>query len=307
MQKNLPKTISKPFKNEKSKYLVSLIIYLISALTVTWAIQLYASGKVTSGNPLFILIALILSTWLPFFISLMIALFFKIPLYYLALMPRLNKKLFWAIIVPLLTAAIGLQFSINFSQIFYQESNEVLFLSGNTVYSILHLFLVHPLSIIFFTCIYAIGLEVQFRGILIELFKKIGIANGWFLAGAFQFFCFLPFLWFGYFGGGASNTFYCLLFAILFVGQSGFCFWLSTFHKFMTKDKIGINTKVESMRSLLVPMIYSCVFYFIYFFIVIKFFIENGNMWMSGPANGITVMIQSFITIFLLMTKRLKH
>ena len=266
MQKNLLKTTNKPFKNEKSKYLVSLIIYLISALTVTWVIQLYAFSKANSGNPLFILIALILSSWLPFFIALFIVLFFKIPLYYLALIPRVNKKFFWAITVPLLIAAIGLQFSINFSQIFYQESNAVLFLSGNTLFSVLHLFLVHPISIILFTCIFAIGLEVQFRGILIELFKKLGIANGWLFAGLFQFFCFLPFLWFGYFGGGSNNIFYCLLFAILFVSQSGFCFWLSTFYKFVSKDKIGLNVKPGSMRSLLLPMIYSCVFYIIYFF-----------------------------------------
>ncbi|MGY3804704.1 hypothetical protein ACWNT8_11610 [Pigmentibacter ruber] len=307
MRKNLLKTISNPFKNEKSKYLVSLIIYLIFGLTVTWGLQLYTFAKANYVNPLFILIALILCSWVPFFISLIIVILFKIPLYFLALIPKINKKIFWAIIVPLLTAAIGLQFSINFSQIFYQETSSILFLSGNTIYGALHLFLVHPISIILFTCIFAIGLELQFRGALLEFCKVLGIPNGWLLAGIFQFICFLPFLWFGYFGGGVGNIFYCFIFAILFLSQSGFCFWLSTFSDFMSKDKKTVNIKADTMRSLLVPMIYSCIFYIIYFFIVIKFFIENGNMWMSGPANGITVMIQSFITIFLLMTKRLKH
>lgn len=307
MQKNLSKNIIKPAKTEKNNNSLLLITYISFSLLISWSGQFYAFSEVNKGHSLSILLSLLLSSWGPFFIALILLIIYRVPSHLLCFVPKINKKIFWAIVTPLLVSAIGLQFSINFSQIFYQSSDAPLFLVGNSVFSALHLFLAKPAAIIIFTCIFALGLEVQFRGFLLELLQQQKLQNAWFYSGIIQFVSFFPFIWFGYFGGSANNIFYTLLFALVFISHSGFLFWLSTFSSFVNKNQMNINNKRETERSLLMPMVSSCIFYTIYFFVTVKFFVENGNMWMSGPANGITVMIQSIITIFLLMTKRLKY
>lgn len=307
MQKNLLKNTIKPIKTERTKYLISLIIYLFGTIFIGWVAQFFAFSQVERGSPLYMLLALIISSWFPFFLALILLLVFRLPTQLLCLIPKVTKKTFWAIILPLLVAVIGFQFSIHFVQIHYQELDAPLFLAGNSIFSALHLFLVQPIAIFLFTCIFAIGLEILFRGFLLELLKKLDVSHGWFYSGILQFICFFPFIWAGYFGGHSGSILYSIFFVLLFVSQSGFLFWLSIFSDFSDNMKKEKNINRKFSRSLLVPMLSACVFYNIYFFIAIKFFVENGNIWMSGPANVITVMLQLFITIFLLMTKRLKY
>lgn len=307
MLKNLLLTTMKIIEEERAKYFFITLIYSIFIILISWIIQFKIYTEVLNGKTLFILIAVLIISWFPFLLSIFFIKIFKLPLQMLRLVPIFDKKLIWGFLVTLLVAAIGFKFSLSMSQIYIADSGSPLLLSGDTIFSALNLSFPNFIPVVLFCFMISVGLEFSFRAFLIEISHKVQISHPWFLAGLIQFIAFFPFLWFGYFGGGERNIVYLLFWFILFISQSGFYFWLSLLPSVYNLDESIQKLKIDANRSLLIPILASCLYQNIYYVIATRTLTENGNLWMSGPANVITVVIYFIITIFLLMTKRLKY
>lgn len=307
MLKNLLPITMRILNPEKNKNLVVLFLFCLFTIAISWFIQFTIYSEVSKGKTLYILISLLMISWLPFLISIFLIKIFRLSFDMLLLIPFISKKIIWGILVPLLAAAVGIKLSLNMSQINLISPDSPIFLSGDTIYSALNIFLSGYFPIILFCVVVSLGTELSFRAFFIELMNKAKIKNSWLFAGLIQFIAFVPFLWFGYFGGGERNILYIIFWLVLFLSLSGFYVWLSILPACDPKEAKNKKLKIEAKRSLLLPIISSCLYLNIYYVVAARTLVENGNLWMSGPANVITVVIYFIITIFLLMTKRLKY
>ncbi|APJ03868.1 hypothetical protein AXG55_08090 [Silvanigrella aquatica] len=286
---------------KKSSYVILAIIFSILTFSISWFIQIYTI--LSNGNLLQILIALLFVVWLPVLMALLFSISFKLPIEFFILRPVVNKKIIWAILLPCLIAALGVKGSLVLSQISWIDPNMPLFFDGDSIQGILHLSLAHLFPIIIFCIVISMGTELIYRAFFIELCLKAGIKVPFIFSAILQFISCLPFLWYGYFGGGKGNILHLISWFFLFVFLSIFYYWLS-----LSPNERSRNSHHNlAKRSLLHPIIAASVFQVIYFALAPRYISENGNLWMSGPANVITIMIYFIITICLLMTKRLKY
>ncbi|WP_397601294.1 hypothetical protein [Silvanigrella sp.] len=307
MLKNLLPITTRILNQEKNKNLFVLFLFCLFTIAISWLIQFKVYSDVSNGKTLYILISLLMISWFPFLISIFLIKIFRLSFDMLLLIPMLSRKLTWGILIPLLAAAVGIKLSLNMSQINLISPDSPIFLSGDTIFSALNLSLSGYIPIILFCVVVSLGTELSFRSFVVELMNKVKIKNSWLFAGLIQFIAFVPFLWFGYFGGGERNILYIIFWLVLFLSLSGFYVWLSILPAFDPKEAKLKKLKIDAKRSLILPIISSCLYLNIYYVVAARTLVENGNLWMSGPANVITVVIYFIITIFLLMTKRLKY
>jgi hypothetical protein len=296
--KSLQTTIMRRLQGQKSSYLISAIIFATITIIFSWYIQLKSHDLISNGNTLYILIVLI---------AIFLIKIFKFPLQMFLLIPIFGKKIIWAFLIPCLAAAIGIKLSLSLSQINIISSGSPLFINGDTIVGVLNISFLSVLPAILFCIVIAVGTELIFRAFFIESCLRANIKAPWFFAGIFQFIAFIPFLWFGYFGGGEGNLIYLICWLLLFVFLSAFHYWLSLSSTEAHKERAVKMHEIIANRSVVLPIIAASMYQFLYYVVAARTLSENENLWMSGPANVITIVIYLIITIFLLMTKRLKY
>ena len=307
MLKNLPQTIKQKLKGEKSSYFISTFIFVLFTIIFSWYIQLKVHASTSSGMALHLLIAILTMSWFPILIAILLMKIFKFPLQIFLLIPIIGKKMVWAILIPCLAAAVGIKLSLLLSQISVNSPGMPLFMSGDTIFGALNLTFLSIFPTILFCVVTSVGTELTYRAFFIECCMRVNIKFPWLFAGIIQFIAFIPFLWFGYFGGGEGNLKYLLCWFFLFVFLSAFHYWLSISTNEDCKEQSFEMPKILAKRSLIHPIIAASTYQIIYHVVAARTLSENGNLWMSGPANVITIVIYLIITIFLLMTKRLKY
>jgi hypothetical protein len=305
--KNLLPTIKQKWKGEKSSYFISSFIFAILTVIFSWYIQLKVHASISNGNSLHILIAMLMMAWFPVLIAIFLMKIFKFPFQIFLLIPSIGKKMIWAILIPCLVAAIGIKLSLLLAQISVISPGIPLFMNGDTIVGALNLSFLSILPAILFCIVISVGTELIYRAFFIECCLRANIKIPWFFAGIIQFIAFIPFLWFGYFGGGEGNLKYLVCWLLLFIFLSAFHYWLSLSSNGDRKEQKYKTHKIIAKRSLLHPLFAASTYQIIYYVAAARTLSENGNLWMSGPANVITIVIYLIITIFLLMTKRLKY
>lgn len=308
MLKNLLRITIQKWEGEKNNYFISVFVFAILTIIFSWYIQLKAHVSfISNGNSLYILVAMLMIAWFPFLLAIFLVKIFKFPFQMFLLIPIVGKKIIWAILIPCFVAAIGIKFSLILSQISIVSPEMPLLISGDTIVGALNLSFLSILPIILFCIVVSVGTELSYRAFFIESCLRVRIKIPWFFAGIIQFIAFIPFLWFGYFGGGEGNLEYLICWLLLFVFLSSFYYWLSLSSNVDHKEQNHKTPKILAKRSLIHPIFASGTYQIIYYVVAVRTLSENGNLWMSGPANVITIMIYLIITIFLLMTKRLKY
>lgn len=307
MLKNLQLITIRKEREEKSSYLISFYIFIIFNILFSWIIQFQFNALISEGALIFILIAILLITWVPVLFALLLLNFFKLSFKIFFLETIIGKKIFWSILFPSLIAAIGIKISLLLSLVSLTPYGSPLIINGDTFIGVLNLFFPSIFNASLFCIVISVGNEIIFRAFFIELCYRVKLKFPWFFAGLFQFIILLPFLWFGYFGGGRGNFKYIACCFFLFIFLSAFFYWLSL------PSNGDQNVQGEKMqntianRTLVPPILAASIYQIIFSVYAVRMLSETDFLWMSGPANVITIMIFCIITIFLYISKRLKY
>ncbi|KAB8033383.1 hypothetical protein [Fluviispira multicolorata] len=297
--KNSQQIIKTEWQRKKDKYLIASILFVVTSISITWFIQ-FLFNAIFAKNYLILAKFLIIS-WIPFLISISICVAFKLPMNVFIILPQKSKKVMWSLLIPSLVASIALYLSQYMLTLSIEEPSLAMAMAGDHVASALFLLFSSWFPVVIFCFMISVGIEIALRGFFIEVCKRASIPLPWFIAGLVQFLILLPFLWFGYIGGGPQNIRYIICWFFLQISLSAFYFWLS-----LSEDKTNLQIN-KANRSLISVLLAASTQNIVYYVIASHFVIESGYWWMSGPANVIAVVLYFLITIFLLTTKRLKY
>ncbi|WP_186644742.1 hypothetical protein [Fluviispira vulneris] len=303
--KNLQLITKIKWQENKNKYRIVTLIYILITISITWCAQIYLNDNLTKQN--YILTVFLLISLIPFILGFFISLFLKIPIKNYLFIPNFSKKIIWAFLIPSIVASIALYISQYLLTINIDEPTLALHMEGDHIASALFLLFSAWLPAVFYCIVVSFAFEISLRGFFIEIAKSASLPFPWLLAGLLQFIILLPFLWFGYLGGGLQNIRYILCWLVLLISLSAFYFWLSLPERkseAMLTNELQIN---NANRSLVPVLLAASIQNIVYYVIASRFVIESGHWWMSGPANVIAVVLYFLITIFLLTTKRLKY
>ncbi|BBH53312.1 hypothetical protein [Fluviispira sanaruensis] len=303
--KNLQQTTKIKWQENKNKYRIVTLTYVFMTVFVCWYVQIYLNDILMKQN--YILTIFLLISWFPFLLGFFIYLFLKIPIKNYLFIPNFSKKIIWAFLIPSIVASIAIYISQYLLTINIDEPTLALHMEGDHIASALFLLFSAWMPAVFYCIVVSFGFEISLRGFFIEIAKRASLPFPWLLAGLLQFIILLPFLWFGYLGGGLQNIRYVFCWLVLLISLSAFNFWLSLPDRksdAMLKNGLQLN---NANRNLVPVLLAASIQNIVYYVVASRFVIESGHWWMSGPANVIAVVLYFLITIFLLTTKRLKY
>ncbi len=303
--KNLQQTTKIKWQENKNKYRIVTLTYVFMTVFVCWYVQIYLNDILMKQN--YILTIFLLISWFPFLLGFFISLFLKIPIKNYLFIPNFSKKIIWAFLIPSIVASIAIYISQYLLTINIDEPTLALHMEGDHIASALFLLFSAWMPAVFYCIVVSFGFEISLRGFFIEIAKRASLPFPWLLAGLLQFNILLPFLWFGYLGGGLQNIRYVFCWLVLLISLSAFNFWLSLPDRksdAMLKNGLQLN---NANRNLVPVLLAASIQNIVYYVVASRFVIESGHWWMSGPANVIAVVLYFLITIFLLTTKRLKY